>query len=143
MFEIVDAIAAVETIAEGSGIRERPRREKIYGKANWKKKKALSPLRVVPCNDPGNTGRQQVGNTFPTQRTAARLSVGKVRLDTVPAGHMLPTYGWLLPTANGERAKKKGLADIRLDNGETVRAEIHWYQAHGIGKVEHKIKRLP
>jgi hypothetical protein len=74
MLEIVGAITAIETIAEGSGIRERPRLEKIYGKGNWK--------------------------------------------------------------------KKKGLADVRLSHGETVRAEIHWYEAHGIGKVEHKIKRL-
>lgn len=36
----------------------------------------------------------------------------------------------------------KGLADIRLSHGETVGAEIHWYAAHGIGKVEHEVKRL-
>ncbi|WP_269083896.1 hypothetical protein [Thiobacillus denitrificans] len=36
MFEIAGAITVVETIAEGSGIRERPRLEKIYDKGNWR-----------------------------------------------------------------------------------------------------------
>jgi hypothetical protein len=34
MFEIVGAITAIETIAEGAGIRERPRLDKIYGRGN-------------------------------------------------------------------------------------------------------------
>lgn len=46
MFEIIGAITAVETIAEGSSIRERPRLEKIYGKGNWKKKKGLADIRL-------------------------------------------------------------------------------------------------
>jgi hypothetical protein len=29
-----------------------------------------------------------------------------------------------------------------LDSGEIVRAEIHWYEATGIGKREFKIKRI-
>jgi hypothetical protein len=37
MFEIIGALAAVETIAEGAGILERTRLDKIYGKGNWKK----------------------------------------------------------------------------------------------------------
>ena len=37
--------------------------------------------------------------------------------------------------------KKKGFATIRLlSSGELVRAELHWYEAHGIGKVQFKIK---
>jgi hypothetical protein len=38
--------------------------------------------------------------------------------------------------------KLKGLAEVRLPDGSVVRAEIHWYEAHGIGKRELKIKRL-
>ena len=38
--------------------------------------------------------------------------------------------------------KRKGLADIRLTNGHEVRAEVHWYEANGIGKVEMKIKNV-
>lgn len=42
----------------------------------------------------------------------------------------------------GSWRKKKGIATVRLPDGETVRAEIHWYEAHGIGKVGLKIKEL-
>lgn len=38
--------------------------------------------------------------------------------------------------------KLKGVATVRLPNGLTVVAEIHWYEAHGIGRKEVKIKRL-
>ncbi len=38
--------------------------------------------------------------------------------------------------------KLKGIADIRLADGTICQAEIHWYEAHGIGAKEHKIKRL-
>lgn len=74
MFTILGQRSAIETIAEGTGIRDRKRLEKIYGKGNWK--------------------------------------------------------------------KKKGLGTIKLEAGEVTKAEIHWYEAHRIGKVEHKIKRF-
>ena len=38
--------------------------------------------------------------------------------------------------------KQKGIATVRLATGRTVRAELHWYEAHGIGRVRMKIKRL-
>ena len=39
--------------------------------------------------------------------------------------------------------KRKGLATIRfIDTGLICRAEIRWYEAHGVGKVELKIKEL-
>jgi len=38
--------------------------------------------------------------------------------------------------------KRQGVADIRLPDGEIVRAELHWYEASGIGKREFKIKRF-
>ena len=37
--------------------------------------------------------------------------------------------------------KLKGDATIRLENGQTRRAELHWYEGHGIGKQEMKRKR--
>ncbi len=42
----------------------------------------------------------------------------------------------------GRWRKRKGLAEVRLRGGEIARAEIHWYEATGIGKREFKIKRL-
>ncbi len=38
--------------------------------------------------------------------------------------------------------KMKGIAQIRFADGRIVRAEIHWYEALGIGKKEFKIKRI-
>lgn len=35
----------------------------------------------------------------------------------------------------------KGIAAIRLDDGTTLAAELHWYEADGIGKKEIKFKR--
>lgn len=71
-FRIIGKIIAVETIAEGSGIREIANLRKQYGLGNWR--------------------------------------------------------------------KRKGIAVIRLPDGTTARAEVHWYEAHGIGKVKLKIK---
>lgn len=71
-FEIVGPITAIETIATGTGIRERARLQKRHGR-----------------------GR-----------------------------------------------KRKGFADVCLASGEIVRAEVHWYEATGIGKREFKIKRF-
>ena len=42
----------------------------------------------------------------------------------------------------GRWRKRKGIADIRLNSGQIVRAEIHWYEATGIGKRELKIKHI-
>lgn len=36
--------------------------------------------------------------------------------------------------------KRKGFAEIRLPDGSLHQAEIHWYEASGIGKKEFKIK---
>ena len=38
--------------------------------------------------------------------------------------------------------KMKGIANIRLQTGSIRNAELHWYEAHGIGKRKMKIKRL-
>jgi len=35
----------------------------------------------------------------------------------------------------------KGTATVRLPNGVLQLAELHWYEAHGIGKRDLKIKR--
>ena len=36
--------------------------------------------------------------------------------------------------------KVKGVAQVRLPNGRIRMAEIHWYEAYGIGKREFKLK---
>lgn len=43
---------------------------------------------------------------------------------------------------SGRWRKLKGIAAVRLPDGAVCRAEVHWYEAHGIGRKELKIKRL-
>ena len=42
----------------------------------------------------------------------------------------------------GRWRKLKGVAKVRLFDGTIRKAEIHWYEAHGIGKRKLKIKRF-
>ncbi len=41
----------------------------------------------------------------------------------------------------GRWRKLKGVATVRLVDGRIKKAELHWYEAHGIGKKKMKIKR--
>lgn len=72
-FEVLGRITRAETIAVGREIRELPRLVRLYGLANWRKRKCF--------------------------------------------------------------------ARVRLPDGTIGLAELHWYEAHGIGKRELKIKR--
>jgi hypothetical protein len=40
----------------------------------------------------------------------------------------------------GRWRKRKGVATVRLVNGQLRRVELHWYEAHGIGRRDFKIK---
>ena len=40
----------------------------------------------------------------------------------------------------GRWRKRKGVATVRLANGMLRRVELHWYEAHGIGRRDCKIK---
>ncbi|EPF22705.1 MAG: hypothetical protein EWV58_10505 [Microcystis aeruginosa Ma_MB_F_20061100_S19] len=71
-FEIISDITNIEIIATGTGIRNRERLQKQYGKGKWR--------------------------------------------------------------------KLKGIAQVQLPNGIVGLAEVHWYEAHGIGKKEFKLK---
>lgn len=73
-FRMLSPLSGIETIATGTGIRERARLRKRHGKGRWR--------------------------------------------------------------------KRKGFADVRLPDGSVHRAEIHWYEATGIGRREFKLKRL-
>ena len=46
------------------------------------------------------------------------------------------TYG------KGRWRKMKGMATVQLADGMFYEAEIHWFEAHGIGQKDFKIKRL-
>ncbi|MFX0200615.1 MAG: hypothetical protein ACFFCW_31230 [Candidatus Hodarchaeota archaeon] len=42
----------------------------------------------------------------------------------------------------GRWRKIKGIAMVRFSDGTICKAEIHWYEAHGIGKKEIKLKHI-
>ena len=42
----------------------------------------------------------------------------------------------------GRWRKRKGVARVRLSDGSMHMAEVHWYEAAGIGRKELKIKHL-
>jgi hypothetical protein len=42
----------------------------------------------------------------------------------------------------GRWRKRKGIARVRLSDGSIHLAEIHWYEAAGIGRKEFKLKSL-
>jgi len=41
----------------------------------------------------------------------------------------------------GRWRKLKGVATVRLLSGRIRKVELHWYEAHGIGRKKMKIKR--
>ena len=42
----------------------------------------------------------------------------------------------------GRWRKRKGVACVKLADGRIVIAELHWYEASGIGRKEFKVKQL-
>jgi hypothetical protein len=38
--------------------------------------------------------------------------------------------------------KLKGVAKVRLQSGRICKTEVHWYEAHGIGRKKMKIKKI-
>lgn len=42
----------------------------------------------------------------------------------------------------GRWRKRKGVVLVRLADGLVTNAEVHWYEASGIGKKEIKVKHL-
>lgn len=46
------------------------------------------------------------------------------------------TYG------KGRWRKMKGIATVQLADGAVCKAEVHWFEAHGIGRKDFKIKRM-
>jgi hypothetical protein len=43
---------------------------------------------------------------------------------------------------HGRWRKHKGIGQVRLENGRICNAELHWYEAHGLGRKKMKIKRF-
>jgi len=64
-------------------------------------------------------------------------------IETIAVGNSIREINRLIKIyGDGRWRKMKGLANIMFDNGTIYLAEIHWYEAHGIGKKEFKIKSI-
>jgi len=64
-------------------------------------------------------------------------------IETIAAGHGIRDIASLNRRyGEGRWRKLKGIARVRLSSGEIRRAEVHWYEAHGVGKRRFKIKRF-
>ena len=43
---------------------------------------------------------------------------------------------------HGKWRKLKGKTTVKFPNGDICKAEVHWYEAHGIGKKKMKVKYI-
>lgn len=70
--------------------------------------------------------------------------LGEIRdIERIAAGGGVRERARLRKRYGGQRWRKlEGVATVVLPDGSTSRAEVHWYEAHGLGRVEMKIKRL-
>ena len=70
--------------------------------------------------------------------------VGAVtEVETIASGRGIRALARLRKRYGGRRWRKlKGVATVRLASGRTRRAEVHWYEAHGVGRKGWKIKRF-
>jgi hypothetical protein len=65
-----------------------------------------------------------------------------VGVDIIAIGNTIRDLRRLAESYGAGRWRKlKGVATVRLVNGRVRRVELHWYEAHGIGKRDFKIKR--
>ena len=64
-------------------------------------------------------------------------------IETIAAGRDVHIRRYLDRTyGKGRRRKMKGIGTVRLADGTICEAEIHWFEAHGVGGKDFKIKRV-
>ena len=70
--------------------------------------------------------------------------IGRVSdIETIASGKGIRERRRLSKVYGGRRWKKlKGTAIVELADGTMCHAEVHWYERHGLGRREIKIKRL-
>jgi len=70
--------------------------------------------------------------------------IGEIRdIETIASGRGVYVRRYLERTyGRGRWRKMKGIATVELPDGTICEAEIHWYEAHGIGRKDFKIKRM-
>lgn len=68
---------------------------------------------------------------------------GAIRgIETIATGHGIKNLKRLNKIYGEANWRKlKGICRVELEDGAVLEAEVHWYEGHGIGKKEIKIKR--
>jgi hypothetical protein len=81
------------------------------------------------------TGREV---KVPTKKVykQSSLSVKQVMVSLYLRRFLERAYG------KGRWRKRKGKATVRLPDGTVCDAEIHWFEAHGVGRKDFKIKQV-
>lgn len=69
--------------------------------------------------------------------------IGEIRdVEIIARGTSVKIRAYLRKAyGRGSWRKLKGIASVRLENGARRIVELHWYEAHGIGKRDLKVKR--
>jgi hypothetical protein len=66
-----------------------------------------------------------------------------VNIETIAVGRSIREIARLQRVYGPGRWRKlKGIATVRLSDGTICRAEVHWYEAYGVGRREEKIKHI-
>lgn len=68
---------------------------------------------------------------------------GAIRdIGTIATGHGINNLNRLTKIYGKTNWRKmKGICHVELKDGAVLEAEVHWYEGHGIGKKEIKIKK--
>ena len=68
--------------------------------------------------------------------------IGEIEaIETIATGTSVKVRSMLRKVyGRGRWRKRKGIGTVRLSNGNIRRVELHWYEAHGIGRRDLKIK---
>ncbi|MBI4670048.1 MAG: hypothetical protein HY741_00035 [Chloroflexi bacterium] len=66
-----------------------------------------------------------------------------IEIETIASGRGVEIRRYLERVyGKGHWRKMNGRATVQLDDGTVCDAEIHWFEAHGIGRKDFKIKRF-
>ena len=69
---------------------------------------------------------------------------GEIRdVETIATGRAVYIRRYLARTyGKGRWRKRRGRAPVHFADGIVYEAEIHWFEAHGIGRRDFKIKKV-
>jgi hypothetical protein len=70
--------------------------------------------------------------------------VGEIKdIETIATGRGVYIRRYLERVyGKGRWRKRKGRATVKIGDGTICDAEIHWFEAHGVGRKDFKIKRV-